>query len=68
MEIILTIVFIVTVWFLCKTPEWKHDNRICPPGKEIDYKKANHDLSVGGISKQEYFRRYNSGYYDKDKK
>ena len=68
MEIFLSIGLIIVLWLMCKIPEWKHDNRTCPPGKEIDYKKANHDLGVGGISKQEYYRRYNNGYYDKDKK
>ena len=68
MELLFGIIFIVFVYLRCKMPEWKHDNRLCPPGKEIDYNKANNDLIVKGIGKQEYYRRYNSGYYDRDKK
>lgn len=68
MEMLLGIAFLIGVWIFYKIPEWKHDNRICLPGKEIDNDKANHDLIVEGISKQEYYRRYNNGYYDRDKK
>lgn len=68
MELLGTIIIISIFWLACKVPEWKHNNRLCPPGKEIDYGKANNDLIVKGISKQEYYRRYNSGYYDRDKK
>ncbi len=67
MELIGMIIFIGVVYVLCKLPEWKYDNRLCPPGKTIDWAKANHDL-VMGMDKQEYFRKYNSGYYDIDKK
>lgn len=66
-DLIGTIIIIVIAYLVCKVPEWKHSNRLCPPGKEIDYGKANHDLIVNNIGKQEYYRRYNSGYYDKDK-
>jgi len=68
MELLVGIIIIGIVWLMCKAPEWEHNNRTCPPGKEIDYGKANQDLIVNGISKQEYYRRYNSGYYDRDKK
>ena len=68
MELLLSIIFIGGLWLMCKVPEWKHDNRLCAPGKEIDYTKSNYDLNVNKISKQEYYRRYNSGYYDRDKK
>lgn len=68
MDLLAGIIIIGIVWLMCKVPEWRHDNRICPPGKEIDYGKANHDLIDNGISKQEYYRRYNNGYYDRDKK
>jgi len=61
------IIIIGGAYLMCKIPEWKHDNRICPPGKKIDYTKSNMDLTLG-IDKQEYYRRYNSGYYDRDKK
>ncbi len=66
-ELIGAIIIIGITYLMCKVPEWKHDNRICPPGKEIDYTKANRDLALG-LDKQEYYRRYNSGYYDRDKK
>lgn len=68
MELLVGIIIIGIVWLISKIPEWGHDNRTCPPGKEIDWGKANHDLTVGGISKKDYYKRYNSGYYDKDKK
>lgn len=67
MELIGMIVIIGVFYVLCKLPEWKYDNRLCPPGKTIDWGKANYDLTMG-MSKQEYFRKYNSGYYDVDKK
>jgi len=66
-ELIGIIIIIEITYLMCKVPEWKHDNRICPPGKEIDYTKANRDLTLG-LDTQEYYRRYNSGYYDRDKK
>lgn len=66
-ELIGIIIIIGGTYLLCKIPEWKYVNRRCPSGKEIDYGKANHDLAMG-LSKQEYFRRYNRGYYDRDKK
>lgn len=64
MEVIEIIFFIVIFWLICKVPEWKHDNRTCAPGKKIDYDKATYDLNINKIGKQEYFRRYNNGYYD----
>jgi len=66
-ELIGIIIIIGITVYLCKKEEWKYNKRICPPGKEIDYTKANCDLALG-LSKQEYYRRYNSGYYDRDKK
>lgn len=66
-EVIGVIIIIGIAVYLCKKEEWKHNSRICPPGKEIDYTKANRDLALG-LDKQEYYRRYNSGYYDRDKK
>ncbi len=68
METLLGLILIVVFWVLCKLPEWRGNNRVCPPGKEIDYEKANRDLTIGGISKQEFYNRYNNGYYDRDKK
>ncbi len=68
METLLGLISILIFWVLCKLPEWKYDNRVCPPGKEIDYHKANYDLTANGISKQEFYNRYNNGYYDRDKK
>ncbi len=68
METVIGAIIIIGITYLmCKVPEWKHDNRICPLGKEIDYAKANRDLALG-LDKQEYFRRYNNGYNDRDKK
>lgn len=66
-DLIGAVVIIGIVYLMYKVPEWKHNNRLCPPGKEIDWQKSSSDLA-SGISKQEYYRRYNSGYYDKDKK
>lgn len=61
------LVMLIIAIILCKIPEWTYNNRMCPPGKEIDYMKSIHDLDNKNISKSEYYRRYNSGYYDKDK-
>ncbi len=66
-ELIGAVIIIGITYLMCKIPEWEHGNRVCPPGKEIDYTKVNRDLTLG-IGKQEYYRRYNNGYYDKDKK
>ncbi len=66
-ELIGAIIIIGGTYLMYKIPEWKYVNRICPPGKEIDYTKANRDLAMG-IDKQEYYRKYNSGYYDRNKK
>lgn len=66
MEVILQLVAFGLIFGILSIPKFIHDNRRCPPGKEIDWSKTNRDLALG-ISRQEYYKKYNSGYYDKDK-
>ena len=65
-EIIIGAIIIGIVYCLSKSNEWKSNNRVCPPGKEIDWTQANIDIATKG--KDDYYKQHLAGNYDVDKK
>lgn len=63
MEIIVSIVFWVAFYCFLKWPEWMANNRMPPPGKKSDWNAMNYDLTMG-MSKDDFYRKKNSGGYD----
>lgn len=63
MEIILSAIFLVVVYCLCKSTDWKFNNRVSPPGYKTDYGAMNHDLA-SGKSQTEVKQKFNRGGYD----
>ncbi len=62
METLLSILLIVVVYCLCKSNEWKSNNRISPPGYHTDWKQMNIDHTLHG---KDYVHRKNiAGGYD----
>ena len=58
---------IIGFFYICsKSNEWKSNNRICPPGKEMDWTQASIDINTKG--KEYYYKQHLAGKYDKDKK
>ncbi len=65
-EFIIGIIFIVFIYIVLHKDEWKSNNRICPPGKEMDWTKANKDIHEKG--KEYFYKQHLAGKYDRDKK
>ena len=62
MELLFGIIFIVVVYCLCKSTEWKSNNRTTPPGYHRDWGKANYDITMHG---KDYYHKQNlAGKYD----
>ena len=65
-EIIIGAIMIGAMYILSHLNEWRSNNRISPPGKEMDLKQANIDIATKG--KDYYYKQHLAGKYDVDKK
>lgn len=63
MEIIASIILIIVVVCLCKSTDWKFNNRTSPDGYRTDWAAMNHNLAMGK-SKTEVKQKFNRGGYD----
>ena len=65
-ELIIGAIIIGVVYCLSKSNEWQSNNRVCPPGKEMDWTQANIDINTKG--KEYFYKQHLAGKYDRDKK
>ena len=65
-ELIIGVIIIGIVYVLSHLNEWQSNNRVCPPGKEMDWTQANIDINVKG--KEYFYKQHLAGKYDRDKK
>lgn len=63
MAITVSLIFWGIFYCILKWPEWMANNRTPPPGKKSDWNAMNHDLTMG-MSKDDFYRKKNSGGYD----
>lgn len=68
MQIFLSIGLIIVVYVMYNAPIWKSNNRITPPGKEIDNKAIIEDQLIKGYDNREVAVKMNQGGYDVPKK
>lgn len=65
-ELIIGVIIFGFLYVANKSNEWKSNNRVCPPGKEMDWTQANIDINTKG--KEYFYKQHLAGKYDKDKK
>jgi hypothetical protein len=63
MELIASIVLIAITWAVIKAPSHEAHNRLCPPGKRLDYTQMGVDRS-NGMSQRDIDIKTNNGGYD----
>lgn len=63
MELIASIIFIAITWAIIKAPSYAAHNRLCPPGKTLDYQQMDVDR-VNGLSQRDIDIKTNNGGYD----
>mgnify|MGYP006996785132 CR=1 FL=1 len=63
MELIASIILIAITWAIIKAPSHEAHNRLCPPGKRLDYTQMGVDRS-NGMSKRDIDIKTNNGGYD----
>ncbi len=63
MELIASIILIAITWAVIKAPSHEAHNRLCPPGKRLDYTQMGVDRS-NGMSQRDIDIKTNNGGYD----
>lgn len=63
METLIAIILIIVFVYLYKKPSSTAHNRLCPPGKRLDYTQMGVDRS-NGMSQRDIDIKINNGGYD----
>lgn len=64
METVITVIILIIIYrFIATSTDRTFQNRMPPPGKEIDHDAMNHDLVLTG-DKQAVKEKFNRGGYD----
>ena len=63
MELIASIILIAITWAVIKAPSHEAHNRLCPPGKRLDYTQMGVERS-NGMSQRDIDIKTNNGGYD----
>lgn len=63
METLVSIILIIVFIYILKKPSHDAHNRLCPPGKRLDYTQMGVDRS-NGMSQRDIDIKTNNGGYD----